>query len=154
MRDERRFGLRAYSDRVKGAGLRWRLTELYWQLRYAWQRAWYGYDDTDVFELSFNFVARMPVLLREFKENNIALFPDLEHPGESLTEAETDAIIDQLIFYFENCSEDHVYKRLYGVNYWEEEFDFEKHKAAAAEQNACWEKAMELFAKWSMCLWY
>lgn len=149
------IGLRALPKLLKGAGVRWKLKETYWQLRYAFQRAWYGYDSTDVFELGFNFVNRMPALLREFKKNNIALFPDLDNPDRySLTEEETDVILDKMIFYFENCNEDHVYKRLFGVEFWEDEFDFEKHKAVAAEVDVCWREAMRLFSKWSMCLWY
>lgn len=115
-------GLRNALKHTKGASLRYKLRTLYWEMRYAWQRAWRGYDFTDVFELGYNFAARMPILLREFKENNVALFTDHES-HTTLTEEETDKVLDDMIFYFENCDEDHVYKRLFNADYWEEDFD-------------------------------
>lgn len=73
-----KFGLNGFLERTKGASLRYKLRELWWQLRYAWQRAWRGYDFTDVFELGYNFTAKMPVLLAEFLKNNVGLFYDAE----------------------------------------------------------------------------
>lgn len=146
----KKFGLNAYPDKVKGSGLKWKIRELYWQLRYAWQRAWRGYDYTDVFELGFNFVDKMPALLKEFKENNVGLFYDTD-TNTTLTKEETDSIIDEMIYCFENCDEDHVYERLYGVKPWEDEFDLDKSFTCMDERNACWTKAMSLFSKW---LWY
>lgn len=149
------IGLKGVLKRTKGSGLKWKIKTVYWELRYAWQRAWRGYDFTDVFELGFNFVERMPFLLKDFKKNNIALFPALDDPERfSLTEEETDAVLDELIFYFENCNEDFVYKRLHGIDPYEDEYNYEKWKAAYEEMNRCWKEAMRLFSKWSMCLWY
>lgn len=149
------IGFKGVLKSTKGMGLRLRIETVYWQLRYAWQRAWIGYDSTDVFELGFNFVERMPFLLRDFKKYNNALFPDLDNGfGAALTEEETDAVLDEMIFYFENCNEDYVYKRLYGIDPYEDEYDYEKWKVANEETNRCWKEAMRLFSKWSMCLWY
>lgn len=148
-------GLKFALQKTKGANIIYRLRELLWELRYAWQRAWSGYDNTDVFELGYNFAEKMPTLLKEFKENNIALFTDGE-TGETLSEEETDAVLDNLIFLFENCNEDHVYKRLFGVEYWEEKdgYDKEKWTATYKELNRCQEEAMRLFSKWCWRLWY
>lgn len=152
---KRYIGFKGVLKNTKSMSLKWKIKELYWQLRYAWQRAWVGYDYTDIFELGFNFVERMPFLLKEFKENNIALFPDLDNPSNlSLTEEETDAIIDEMIFYFENCDEEVVYKRLYGVDSFDDEYVYEKWKIVNEEVNRCWNEAMKLFSKWSMFLWY
>ena len=74
-----KFGLNGFLERTKGASLRYKLREFWWQLRYAWQRAWRGYDFTDVFELGYNFTAKMPVLLAEFLKNNVGLFYPLFH---------------------------------------------------------------------------
>ena len=142
---------------MKGASFRYKVKELYWQLRDAWQRAWRGYDYTDVFELGFNFVERMPTLLRDFKENNVTLFPDLDNPDRiSLTEEETNAVLDEMIFYFENCDEDVVYERLFGVNPYDEneKYNHERWVEASKERKRCWSEAMRLFAKWSSALWY
>lgn len=107
-----KFGLNGFLERTKGASLRYKLREFWWQLRYAWQRAWRGYDFTDVFELGYNFTAKMPVLLTEFLKNNVGLFYDAE-ADKQLDEEETNVVIKEMIFYFENCDEDHVYCRLW-----------------------------------------
>ena len=152
---QRYIGFKGALKNIKDLSLKLKIKELYWQLRYAWQRAWIGYDSTDIFELGFNFVERMPILLREFKENNIALFPDLDNPDRlSLTAEETNAVIDEMIFYFENCDEDVVYQRLYGIDPYEDGCVYEKWLAAHNEADRCWNEAMRLFSKWSMCLWY
>ena len=54
-------------------GLKRWLKEACWNLRYAFQRAWRGYDNIDVFDLGFSFIEKMPVLLNEFLECNNAL---------------------------------------------------------------------------------
>lgn len=150
------IGLKSFWSNTKGASFSFRMKELYWQLRYAWQRAWRGYDFTDVFELGYNFVGRMPILLKEFKEHNAGLFPALDDKNRSsLTKEETDAILDEMIFYFENCDEEYVYKRLFGENsYYNEPFDHTKWRYAWEERNRCWDEAMKLFSKWSGHLWY
>ena len=121
-----KFGLNGFPERTKGASLRYKLKELRRQLRYAWQRAWRGYDFTDVFDLGCNFTAKMPVLLTEFLKNNDGLFYDNE-ANKQLDEEETNAVIEEMIFYFENCDEDHVYQRLHKKRYCEDgEYDPEK----------------------------
>lgn len=84
-----KFGLNGFLEWTKGASLRYKLREFWWQLRYAWQRAWRGYDFTDVFELGYNFTAKMPVLLTEFLKNNVGLFYDaaLEHKDRLIVHA-------------------------------------------------------------------
>lgn len=149
------IGLKGTLKHVKGYSLKWKIKTIYWQLRYAWQRAWRGYDSVDVFELGFVFTRKMVFLLKDFKKNNNALFPDLDNPNrDSLTLEETNAVIDEMIFYFENCDEDFVYERLYGVDPYEDVYSREKWKAVREEYNRCWDEAMKLFSKWSMCLWY
>lgn len=91
-----KFGLNGFLERTKGASLRYKLREFWWQLRYAWQRAWRGYDFTDVFELGYNFTAKMPVLLAEFLKNNVGLFYDAE-ADKQLDEEETNAVIKEMI---------------------------------------------------------
>ena len=135
-----RFGLDSFLERTKGASLRYKLRELWWQLRYAWQRAWRGYDFTDVFELGYNFTAKMPVLLTEFLKNNVGLFYDAE-ADKQLDEEETNAVIKEMIFYFENCDEDHVY-------------DPEKWESVRVELERCRAEALRLFSKWCFHLWY
>lgn len=149
-----KIGLNGAWALTKGARITYRIKRLVWEIRYALQRAWRGYDDTDIFELWFNIVHRMPVLLREFKENNIALFPDLDGGRLSLTEEETDAIIDEMIFYFENCDEDVVFKRLFGDDGWKDAVEKNKVEQFRAELNRCQTEALRLLSKWCWCLWY
>ena len=131
-----KFGLNSFLERTKGASLRYKLRELWWQLRYAWQRAWRGYDFTDVFELGYNFTAKMPVLLTEFLKNNVGLFYDTE-ADKQLDEEETNAVIKEMIFYFENCDEDHVYQRLHQNRYYEDgEYDPEKWGVSSCRAGA------------------
>lgn len=69
-----KIGLNNAWRMTKGMSFFWRVENLFWELRYAWQRAWRGYDDVEIFDLSFAFFCRMPVLLRQFKACNISLF--------------------------------------------------------------------------------
>lgn len=155
----RSLGLKNLSF-YKGASLRWKIKTIYWEIHYAIQRAWRGYDAVDVFDLWFSFVAKMPELLRKFKDNNDGLFVDTSSGQPvNLTEEQTDAIIDEMIFYFENCDEDVCYKRIHGTDPGEDyetdhEAYFEKTKQAWEERQRCWDKAMELFTKWGPRMWY
>ena len=148
------IGLKDAFHKPDGQHIWYWFRDLMWQFRYAWQRAWKGYDFTDVFDLGFNFAAKMPVLLREFKEHNVGLFHDPD-TGRDLTEEETDAVIDELIFYFENTDEWTVYKRMFGIEGWEdEEFCLERDRQSGEECKRCWKEAMRLFARWANQLWY
>ena len=47
--------------------------ELRWELRYAWQRSWIGYDDVDFFECFEMFRRRMIRVLEDFIKHGNAL---------------------------------------------------------------------------------
>ena len=143
-------------NRIKGFRIGFRLREMMWELRYAWQRAWRGYDSTDVFELGFNFISLMPVLLREFRSKTIALLPDPDRPGKAHTEEETQRILDEMIFCFENCDEDVVWKRVVGKPLSEiSDYDIlESTKSVSEEMQRNYKRAMELFSKYAWHLWY
>ena len=49
----------------RGSGLKFRINELLWDIKYAFQRAWRGYDDTDVFNMDTNLRKRFVTLLKE-----------------------------------------------------------------------------------------
>ena len=151
---ETKPGLRHALEKTRGASLRFRVRDFLWELRYAWQRAWLGYDRTDVFELGYNIVNKMPILLTDFLENNIGLFYDRE-AGRQLDEEETNVIIKEMIFYFENCDEDHVYQRLYKKPYYEDgKYDSGKWESVRIELERCRTEALRLFSKWCFDLWY
>lgn len=150
----RKPGFHRTLTKKDNGSIRFRIREFVWELLYAWQRAWRGFDSTDVFELGYNFVARMPILLTEFLKHNIGLFYD-DETERVLSEEETDNVIKQMIFYFENCDEDHVYQRLYGRKDFEDDkHDREKWNTAYAETRRCRNEALRLFSKWCFDLWY
>lgn len=149
---DRKIGLNGYFQIVKGASLRFKIKELRWQLRYAWRRAWFGYDDIDVFELGYAFAHKMPVLLKDFKKNNIGLFYD-EEVNKQLDAEETNQVLDKMIYYFENCDESVVYNRVLGKD-WSYKFDREDMIKADTELNRCRTEALRLFSKWCWHLWY
>ena len=71
-----------------------------------------------------------------------------------MTEEQTDAVLDEIIFYFENCDFRAVHKRLFGDKHLS---DFEKLNAidvVTKERRKCWDMAFMLFGKWSDSLWY
>ena len=149
------YGLKDCLRRNPRVSLKQYFRNLFREIRYAWQRAWRGYDDTDVFDLAYNFTKRMVILLREFKKHNDALFKNVDRgDSSSLTEEETNAVLDEMIFYFENCNPDMVFKRLYGDKPLSESEVYDATGIVTEEEQRCWEIAMQLFAKWSRCLWF
>ena len=54
------------SSRKEKIKLRHFFRELHWELRYAWRRAWRGYDDVDMFECFEMFRRRMIRILEGF----------------------------------------------------------------------------------------
>ena len=48
--------------------------ELRWQVKYAWRRAWYGYDDVDMFECFEMFRRRMIRILEDFIKHGNGIF--------------------------------------------------------------------------------
>lgn len=152
------IGLREFRKEYKKAKLTYKIKSLRWDLLYAWQRAWRGYDDTEVFELSYKFTERMIHILKDFRKNNIALFPNIEYKDTvnytdiSLTEEETNSIIDEMIYHFENSD----------MDAWTEKTDLTpSHEGDMENINEFEENAMEhekqalaMFVKWFDCLWY
>ena len=57
------FFVSSIKEKIK---LRHFFRELHWELRYAWRRAWIGYDDVDMFECFEMFRRRMIRILKDF----------------------------------------------------------------------------------------
>lgn len=121
--------------------------------RYAWQRAWRGFDDMDVGELGFNLVQRIPVLLREFKRKSDLLLRD-PVTKRDYTKEETDAVINRLVFFFENTDEEDIYQRLYGISSWDAKYDQDRDVRVLQELRFCRAEAFRMLAKWCWDLWY
>lgn len=157
MEKERRLGLSAVPEIIRKEYrmgiIRGKL--LLHELRCAWQRAWFGFDHSEVQFLGTNFVYRMAVLLRKFKEKYDRRLRDPE-TGYLYTRKETTEIIDEMIRLFDNCDEAYVYRRLYGVDVWKDEDQLvaERMDKAEEECDCCREKALEQFSKWCFQLWH
>ena len=63
------------SSRKNKLRLRHFFSKLRWELRYAWRRAWFGYDDVDMFECFEMFRRRMIRILEDFIKHGNSLFP-------------------------------------------------------------------------------
>lgn len=133
------MGLRDALKDLKGAKLRWKINRIVWELRYAWQRAWRGYDDLDVFALDHRFYERMLLVLPEFKKRNVA-----EWPG--ITEEEQNQIINQLIYCFEHYNDEFVEIELYGTMY--DDLPIEKITKLYETQHEKLQEGLDLFAKY------
>lgn len=97
------LGLKGCMEPFKGACLKTKLRELKWQLRYAFQRFWRGYDDVDVFALYDRFNERMVATLKDFRKSNDGLWTD----GKAqLTVEETNKAIEKMITHFEKADVD------------------------------------------------
>ena len=134
------YGLKSLPEQIKGMGVRGKLREIFWQLRYAWKRAWKGYDDVDVFAISDRFRDRMILTLTEFKENNYCLFwvpQDSEYYDElgsielpftrrCFNKDDTDLIISMMIWHLKMMDADFVEKQIFGANIEDDDYDYRK----------------------------
>lgn len=123
------------------------------EIKYAWERAWYGYDSLDVGDLGFSLAKRMKVLLSEFKINNDTLLRDPE-TGREYTVDETNRVLDEMITAFDGCEEAVVYYRMK-----------EEKKRRGDRSEIGWDEgkeitdsnrkeALRLLSKWCFQLWY
>lgn len=165
------IGLRDYLKSKKASSLKHRIKNLRYELKYAWQRAWYGYDCMDWIEMFACFTERYKSLLKEYKENHYGLFNVPEEYRDVFNkyffdEVETDVIIDTMIYHLEMMNEDYVEKLLYGKNTNDysleniEEFNeylknntIEKMKCISSIVNQNKEAFMELFNLFFYDLW-
>ena len=149
--------LKGFIKATQGSSLRFRLVALFWELRYAWQRAWRGYDDTDVFDFNNNFLEKIVCILKDFNEHNVSLF--VEADGSIMTAEETKEVVDKMIYFFSHSDGDKESDPLFGELDMEAgRFEFEP---SIEELIACFDKAkenrqagLELFKMYFDCLWY
>ena len=148
--------LKGFFSKYKGAAVTYKLSSLIDELKCAWQRAWRGYDYTDVINLDLNFIERMILLLKEFRKHNFTLF---QEGDRTLSEEETNQVIDEMIYCFENSDSDVFMDLLYG-RFDEKTCVFES-TPTDEQRTECYDKAqknkeraLELFVKYFDCLWY
>lgn len=159
------FGLKDYWKDNKKCSLKWKLKNLKWELRYAWKRAWDGYDDMDMIEMFDCFIERYKDILKDYKKYHHGLFTVPQEYRDSFNklyfdEEETDIIIDMMIYHLEMMDENHVEKILYGKNVYDDDYEILKGKelidkvkriGSVMEQNK--NSFMELFSLFFYQLW-
>lgn len=124
------IGLKGSWKETKTWRLKHRLRELKWNLKYAWQRAWRGWDSRDMFNMDISFIERYKEILKYFRKHHHGLFNiPLEYQQDfnnrlHFNEEETDAIIDMMIYHLEMMDEDNVEKVVYGTNVYDDDYDF------------------------------
>lgn len=110
------------------------LRNIKWELKYAWNRAWNGYDDADVFGFDESFRERMIVCLDRLEKTRHCLFivpeeykyqfcnTDEDNDLKYFTDEQTSVIIQTIIFHLKMSDEDYVEKKLYGENIYDEDY--------------------------------
>ena len=143
--------------------------ELHWQLKYAWRRAWYGYDDVDMFECFEMFRRRMIRILEDFIKHGNGLLnlpQESEYydellkvfPHGNFDDKTTESIYQTMIFHLQMMNEDYVEKVLYGKNIYDDDYDFscrniEDHKRISSVMRQNKNAFMKLFSLFYYDLW-
>ena len=143
--------------------------ELRWQLKYAWRRAWYGYDDVDMFECFEMFRRRMIRILKDFINHGNALLnlpQESEHYNELLKkfpercfdDKNTKLIYQTMIFHLQMMDEDYVEKILYGNNVYDDDYEvgcrsIEDYKRIYSVMRQNKNAFMKLFSLFYFDLW-
>lgn len=165
------IGLKNFNKKYKGAKLRFKVRMLFHELRYAWQRAWIGYDDIDVFDCSFRFRDRMLLILEKYKETRRGLWwvpKESEHYEQlgsldcsgyrQFNNEEIDVILDMMMWYLKMSDDDFVEKQLFGNNVYDDDYvvgcrskkDLDRIKVVVMQNKKCF---MELFNLFYFDLW-
>ena len=99
--------LKGYWKRTKGTSHRF--NNFLWQIRYAFERAWKGYDCTDVFNMDCNLRDRFVVLLKEFDKTRHTSFSGIDFTKPLLDnfdkkDDETSVIVNKMIYLAEHST--------------------------------------------------
>ena len=157
------------SSRKEKYKLRRFFRELRWELRYAWRRAWFGYDDVDMFECFEMFRRRMIRIMEDFIRHGHGLLnlpQESEHYNELLKkfpercfdEENTKLIYQTMIFHLQMMDEDYVEKILYGNNVYDDDYEvgcrsIEDHKRIYSVMRQNKNAFMKLFSLFYFDLW-
>lgn len=130
-----RLGLKGCLKDYKGMHIRYKIKEIIRELKYAWQRALRGYDDTEVWDIDFAIKNRLIALLQDYKESRDRFWSWCCPDGYDWSKVcksdglryifsseQIDAIIDTFIFHLQMSDEDFVEKKLFGFNIYDKEY--------------------------------
>lgn len=125
----------------------WRLgfkvKNLYYQVKYGFQRMFRGYDDTEVFNTDLTFIDRYLKILKDFKKHHCA------HPCE-LTPEQWNAVLDEMIKHLTLMNENNVMSKL--KKGMPDSFEPD-YKTVNEIQNKHKDEFFKLFSEWFYSLW-
>ena len=84
---------------------KWKIKEVYWEVRYGFERMFKGYDSVDTFETFAKFIERYTKILIEYRKTHIG------YVG-TMTEEEWDGIIDEMLYHLKYMDEETVTEEL------------------------------------------
>lgn len=157
------------NSRKEKIGLRLFFREFRLELRFAWNRAWRGYDDVDMFDCFEMFRKRMIRILEDFIKNGhtLLMVPDKsEHYNELIRkfskvyfdEENTKLIYRTMIFHLQMMDSDYVEKKLYGNNVYDDDYQIgcrsvEDYKKINLVMQQNKDSFMKLFSLFYYQLW-
>lgn len=127
------------------------IVDAYWAVIYAFQRMFRGYDNRDIFDFDYRFLERNLKILKDFRKNHYKLFIDY-NPFRTMTEEETNAILDHMIERCEKATQTDKWTEWIGID----EVN-DKMEAIQRWENDCYEarkEFFELFIIYFNQLWY
>lgn len=83
------------------------LRDIYWEIRYGFQRMFKGYDSVDTFETFHKFVERYTKILTEYRNKHCGIPMEFEN-----SEEEWDKVIDEMIYHLHYMGEQTVTEEL------------------------------------------
>jgi len=117
----------------KGARFRYRMSMVFSQIKFAFQRALYGYDNVELWNMDEIFISKYRRMLKNL------LATSMSHPGE-LTEEQWKRVIGRMIELLEIMRTD--------------EFDASEWTLEAAKRkNLAKDQFFRLFSRWFWDLW-
>lgn len=85
--------------------VKWHVREVYWEIRYGFQRMFKGYDSVDTFETFAKFIERYTKILTEYRKTHVG------YVG-TMTNEEWEAIIDEMLYHLKYMDEETVTEEL------------------------------------------
>ena len=147
-------GLKYFNQKYEGCWLHRKLRFFFRELKYAWQRAWKGYDDTALWSFSDAFRDWVIPVLEEKIEiiqdnEECCWLPDTDTKTRCIANREEmQSALESLIINLQMTDIDHVIEQIYGKNWHEKgkSLDWEKIHIT------CREKCTEAFN--ALCYWF
>lgn len=85
--------------------VKWKIRDVYWEIRYGFQRMFKGYDNVDTFETFAKFIERYSNILKDLRNCHYG------YPG-TITEEEWDNVLDEMIYHLHYMDEETVTEEL------------------------------------------